>query len=90
MAGTKGSRMPRSTEAQPPRKIKVNLSLEASLRRRLGAYAAWIGRDESDVVADALVDVLRGFVVHQRSASSPASSAEPDHQAEPPNLLRVG
>ncbi|MEJ7637476.1 MAG: hypothetical protein WKF75_05645, partial [Singulisphaera sp.] len=51
MAGTKGSRTPRSTGPQEPRKLKVNLSLEPTLRRRLGAYAAWFGRAESDTSA---------------------------------------
>lgn len=73
---------------QEPTKLKVNLSLDATLRRRLGAYAAWLGRDESDVVADALVEVLRGFVVHQRTPSVPSAEEVPRDDA--PQLRAAG
>lgn len=80
-------------EVQPPRKIKVNLSLDAQLRRRLGAYAAFHGRDESDVVSEALESVLRGFVVHQRAGGGPppVSSAESASGVVPvADFLRAG
>lgn len=77
-------------EVQPPRRIKVNLSLDAQLRRRLGAYAAFHGRDESAVVAEALESVLKGFVVHQRSTSPASGDHRVDGQADAPQLRAAG
>lgn len=62
-------------DAPAPRRTKINLTLDAELRRRLGAYAAWHGRTESDLVAAALEPLLKGFRV-QQLAQAPAG--DPD------------
>lgn len=45
--------------------------MPADLARRLAAYAAWHGRTEQDIVADALEPVLAGFYVAHRGDDAP-------------------
>ena len=54
----------------PPGRKRKTIALDADLARRLATYAAWHGRDQSDVVAEALEPILRGFYAGHRSGSA--------------------
>lgn len=51
--------------------------MSADLARRLKTYAAWHGKDQSDVVAEALEPVLQGFYAGQRGINDPPPLIEP-------------
>jgi len=53
--------------AKPPGRVRKMIGLDADLARRLATYAAWHGRDQSAVVAEALEPILRGFYAGQRT-----------------------
>ena len=74
------ARRTRRPGAQAPRKTKINVSLDASLARRLRAFAGYHGRDLGDVVTEGLRTVLKGFSVSQENvrAWEPSSSPGPD------------
>lgn len=78
------------TSARPAGRVKKNVLLPPELARQLGAYAAWHGRNESDIVAEALAPVLAGFYCATRGGASDrpaaASGTEPGPAAEPPEL----
>jgi hypothetical protein len=63
--------------AKPPGRVRKMIGLDADLARRLATYAAWHGRDQSDVVAEALGPILQGFYAGQRSSQEPAPTIEP-------------
>jgi hypothetical protein len=56
--------------------VGVHWTLPGDVRARFGAFAAFHGRTESDLVAEALVVAMRGFSVGQRSASSKAAGSD--------------
>ena len=58
-------------------KTRLTIGLPTETRRRLGAYASWHGRTESAIVAEAIAELLKGFVVSQR-AESPSAEIPPD------------
>jgi len=64
-------KMRKSPGAKGPGRTRKTIALDPDLARRLATYAAWHGRDQSDVVADALEPLLRGFYAGQRGVSEP-------------------
>jgi hypothetical protein len=66
--------------AQAPQRIRLNVTLDAALARRLRAYAGFHGRDLSAVVGEAVRTVLKGFKVSQEVAGAwePSSTPGPD------------
>ena len=67
--------------AKPPGRVRKMIGLDADLARRLATYAAWHGRDQSAVVAEALEPILRGFYAGQRSSpgsDQPVPTIEPE------------
>lgn len=73
----------RRAGAEAPAYKRRTVSLPAEQDRLLAAYAAWHGRTESQVIAEALGPVLQGFYVATR-AGKPA--ADPPADATPPGL----
>lgn len=63
--------------AKPPGRVKKTFVLSADLARRLAAFAAWNGRDESAVVAEALEAVVAGVYVSQRGSNQSEGSDGP-------------
>jgi len=59
------------------RGTRKTITLDADLARRLATFAAWHGRNEQDVVAEALEPMLRGFYAGQRGLTEPAPTIEP-------------
>jgi len=64
---------------------RKTISLDAELARRLAVYAASLGRDQSDIVAEALEPILRGFYWGHRgqSAGEPGRFSAEDDPAGP-------
>ena len=57
----------RKSEIAPERdRLRLHVAIDATLRRRLGAYASFHGLTEGQIVEDALAGRLRGFYVGQR------------------------
>ncbi len=56
---------------------RKTICLDADVARRLAVYAASLGRDQSDIVAEALEPMLRGFYWGQRGVSDPPPVIEP-------------
>jgi len=67
----------KSPAVKPAGRCRKTIGLSADLARRLATYAAWHGRDQSDVVAEALEPVLQGFYAGQRGISDPPPLIEP-------------
>jgi hypothetical protein len=67
----------KSPGGKPPGRTRKTISLDADLARRLATFAAWHGRNEQDVVAEALEPLLRGFYAGQRGISDPPPLIEP-------------
>lgn len=66
----------RAGAEEAPGKVKVNLSLDAQLARRLAAFAGYHRLEMSEVVAKAVERELKGFVVAQREVAAAAEGAE--------------
>jgi hypothetical protein len=64
------SRKRKSPGAVAPGRVKKSVILSAELARQLEVYAAASGRDQSDVIADALRPVLAGFGWFTRSGQA--------------------
>ncbi|MGO8897969.1 MAG: hypothetical protein ACLQU5_06410 [Isosphaeraceae bacterium] len=77
-----------SPAARPPGRTRKTIGLDADLARRLATYAAWHSRDQSDVVAQAIEPLLRGFYATHRAtgAEGPARLST----EEPPAAERPG
>jgi hypothetical protein len=69
--------------AEAPAVKRLTVSMPAEQARLLAAYAAWHGRTESQVIAEALGPVLQGFYVATRSGRI---AADPTADATPPEL----
>ena len=63
---------------RPSGRKRKTISLPADLARRLAAFAAWHGRTEQDVVAEALQPIVGGFYGAQQA-----------DRGEPPMILPV-
>jgi hypothetical protein len=57
----RAARKRKSPGAVAPGRVKKSVILPAELARQLEVYAAASGRDQSDIVAEALRPVLAGF-----------------------------
>ncbi len=55
--------------AHRPGRRRKTICLDADLARRLAVYAATLDRDQSDIVAEALEPILRGFYWGQRGVT---------------------
>ncbi len=75
---------PPATAPRTGRRRKT-ICLDADLARRLATFAAWHGRDQSDIVAEVLEPLLRGFHAVQRGVTEPDPVME-----SPPTLRAVG
>ena len=56
---------------KPAQRKRKTIALPLELARTLSTYAAWNGRSEQDVVAEALAPVLAGFYCATRSPGDP-------------------
>ena len=71
---------PAPETVKPEPKYKLTISLDPPLARRFASYCGLMGRDQSDVAAEAFRTQLRGFVVSFRGAKSPVA---PEPEADP-------
>jgi hypothetical protein len=70
------ARKPERTEM-----VGVHWSLPTEARQRFGAFAAFSGRTESELVLEAIQALMRGFFVGQRGTALKAPQTDGD---EPP------
>lgn len=67
-------------------RVKKSVILPAQLARQLAAAAAWDGRSESDLVAEALEPLLGGSYFTTRRESAPAPGQELPPETDSPAL----
>lgn len=60
-------------------RVKKTVMLRADMARMLAIYAASVGRDQSDVVSDALEPVLAGLYLARKTSGEPISPQLADH-----------
>jgi hypothetical protein len=80
----------RRKEAQPVLKVKKTLSLDVQTARRLAAYAGARGCDESQVVAEGIDLVTRGFrftAVSVQGATTTTVQSDPEPLRDGPGPL---
>ena len=72
----------KATHRQVRRRTSLHVTLDEDLGARLRAFSGYHGRDVSDVVAEGVKAVLRGFRVSQeRPGGSPAAEGQGVAQA---------
>lgn len=86
---------PRKRRAAVPRgkaaaRVKKSIVMDADLARRLAIYAAGAGRDESDVVTEALAPILQGVYVARKPQGGAAAEAGVTEPSERPRLAAAG
>ena len=72
---------------KPIERYRISVDVNADLGRRFAAYAGFHKLTQSSIVESALLQVLKGFVVSQRT-DSPTSNESEDRQTLP--IARVG